>query len=159
MDPVLLEFLFTIGLPFTLLLLGFVTGTLVESAHYKSIRLREVRTRRMPVTTFRRPPTHLDVTDTTLVMGSAVVSIDYFKRFLAALRAIVGGRVKSYESLLDRGRREAILRMKEQAIQGGYDHVINVRLETSRLASARRNGKGTAGLEVLAFGTALKTSA
>ena len=94
-----------------------------------------------------------------MVRGQVVVSVDYFKRFLAALRAIVGGRVKSYESLLDRSRREAILRMKEQAIQGGYDHVINVRLETSRLAGTRRNGKGTAGLEVLAFGTALKTSA
>jgi hypothetical protein len=33
---------------------------------------------------------------------------------------------------------------------------VNVRLETSRLASARGNGEGTAGVEMLAFGTALK---
>jgi uncharacterized protein YbjQ (UPF0145 family) len=69
---------------------------------------------------------------------------------------LVGGRVASYESLLDRGRREAILRMKEEAFERGYNAVINVRIETSRLASSSRNGEGTAGVEVLAFGTALK---
>ena len=49
---------------------------------------------------------------TRLVQGSAVISIDYFKRMLAALRNIVGGEVKSYETLVDRARREATLRMK-----------------------------------------------
>jgi uncharacterized protein YbjQ (UPF0145 family) len=47
------------------------------------------------------------------VSGSVVVSVDYFKRFLAGLRTLVGGRVTSYETLLDRARREAILRCKE----------------------------------------------
>ncbi|MFT6733724.1 MAG: hypothetical protein ACJAS9_001914 [Polaribacter sp.] len=40
--------------------------------------------------------------------------MDYFKRFLAGLRNIFGGRVVTYESLVDRARREAILRMKEK---------------------------------------------
>ncbi|MBT8092626.1 MAG: YbjQ family protein, partial [Gammaproteobacteria bacterium] len=53
-------------------------------------------------------------------------------------------------------RREAVLRMVESARQQGYDAVINVRLETSRLANSARDGKGTAGVEMLAFGTALK---
>ena len=44
-----------------------------------------------------------------------MVSVDYFKRFLAGLRMIFGGRVSSYESLLDRARREALLRMRLQA--------------------------------------------
>ena len=88
--------------------------------------------------------------------GNTVVSIDHFKRFLAALRAILGGRIKSYESLLDRARREALLRLKKDAIDRGFHAVINVRLETTRLASSRQGGKGTAGVEVLAFGTGLK---
>jgi uncharacterized protein YbjQ (UPF0145 family) len=91
-----------------------------------------------------------------LVTGSVVVSVDYFKRFLAGLRGLVGGEVKSYGTLLDRARREAVLRMKEEAIRKGYDAIVNVRLETSRLASGRRDGKGTAGVEMLAFGTAVK---
>ena len=52
--------------------------------------------------------------------------------------------------------REAVRRMKEQAIAGGYDAVVNVRLETSRMASAFGNGQGTAGIEILAFGTAIR---
>jgi uncharacterized protein YbjQ (UPF0145 family) len=45
--------------------------------------------------------------------------------------------------------------MKEQARERGFDAVINVRIETSRLANARGNGEGTAGVEILAFGTGL----
>jgi uncharacterized protein YbjQ (UPF0145 family) len=63
--------------------------------------------------------------------------------------------LKSYETLLDRARRESVLRLKESARESGYRAVINVRLETSRLASGRRDGKGTAGVEILAFGTGL----
>ena len=87
--------------------------------------------------------------------GSTVVSLDYFKRIIAGLRAIVGGRVKTYEPLLDRARREALLRMAEDAKRRGFDAVINVRLETSRLANSTRDGQGIAGIEMLAFGTAV----
>ena len=48
------------------------------------------------------------------------------------------------------------MRVKEEARRRGAYAVINLRLETARLASARKNGKGTVGIEVLAFGTALK---
>ena len=60
------------------------------------------------------------------------------------------------DSMLDRARREAMLRMIEDARRDGYDAVFNVRLETSRLANSRGDGKGTAGVEMLAFGTAVK---
>ena len=46
--------------------------------------------------------------------------------------------------------------MIEQAREQGYDAVFNVRLETSRLANSTRDGNGTAGVEMLAFGTAIK---
>ena len=142
--------------PFLLLMLvGFVTGSLIEAGHYKDIRVREARLRNMPTITFRRPPPSWAIDKAGLVSGSTVVSIDYFKRFLAGLRAMVGGRVTSYESLLDRARREALLRMKEQAVASGYKAIVNVRLETSRLASSNRKGQGTAGVEILAFGTAV----
>jgi uncharacterized protein YbjQ (UPF0145 family) len=46
--------------------------------------------------------------------------------------------------------------MIEDARSQGYDAVFNVRLETSRLANSGRDGKGTAGVEMLAYGTAVK---
>jgi uncharacterized protein YbjQ (UPF0145 family) len=68
---------------------------------------------------------------------------------------IFGGRVKAYETLLDRARREALLRLKEGAVERGYHAVVNVRLETCRIANSR-NSESVAGLEVLAFGTGVK---
>jgi uncharacterized protein YbjQ (UPF0145 family) len=148
--------LFDLAVPLVLLLVGYFAGTMAEQSHYKSIRLRELRMRRMPTTNLKKPPAHWRVEKVALVAGSTVVSVDYFKRFLAQLRGFIGGRVRSYESLLDRARRESVLRMKEEAAKQGFDAVINVRLESSNIAAPFRNDRGTAGVEVLAFGTALK---
>ena len=153
------EALVQLGVPLFLLVLGYVAGGLAEQSHYKSIRLRELRLRRMPTTNLKKPPPHWRVEKVALVAGSTVISVDYFKRFLAGLRGFVGGRVRSYESLLDRARREAVLRMKEEAVAGGYDAVINVRLESTNIAAPLRNDRGTAGVEVLAYGTGLRRGA
>jgi uncharacterized protein YbjQ (UPF0145 family) len=142
--------------PLILLVVGYFAGTIAEQSHYKSIRVRELRLRRMPTTNLKKPPPHWRVEKVALVAGSTVISVDYFKRFLAGLRGFFGGRVRSYESRLDRARRESILRMKEEAAKLGCDAVINVRLESSNIAAPLRNDRGTAGVEVLAFGTALK---
>ena len=101
------------------------------------------------------PPGEWEIEGTGLVTGSVVVSIDYFKRFLSGLRALVGGRMTSYETLLDRARREALVRLKERTVERGYHALVNVRMETSRMANAR-GGNSVAGIEVLAYGTALK---
>jgi|TARA_B100001971_G_C17892405_1_gene383719 uncharacterized protein YbjQ (UPF0145 family) len=138
-----------------LLLLAYFLGSQLESNHYKSVREREAATKDMVVINFPRFPFEVEIERADLVMGSVVVSHDYFKRFLAQLRIIVGGRIKAYEPLLDRARREAVLRMKEQALARGHHTVVNIRLETSRLANSQRGGKGTAGVEMLAYGTAL----
>lgn len=156
MDPAAFEAAIQLGGPLLLLTVAYITGRFIEKRHYRDIRRREVRWSRLPAVTFRQVPKAWEVEECGLVTGSVVISIDHFKRFVASLRMIVGGRVKSYESLLDRARREALLRMKKDAIDAGYGAVVNVRLETSRLASARRKGQSTAGVEVMAFGTGLK---
>ena len=144
-----------LAIPLVLLIGTYLIGSFLERRHLKRIRAREEAARGYPVITFPDPPADWQVTATDVVQGSVVVSLDYFKRFVAALRALVGGRVKSYEPLLDRARREAVLRMIDAARARGFDAVVNVRLETSRLANARRNGEGTAGVEMLAYGTGL----
>jgi uncharacterized protein YbjQ (UPF0145 family) len=147
---------FDLLVPLILLIVGYFAGTMAEQSHYKSLRVRELRLRRMPTTNLKLPPPHWRVEKAALVAGSTVISVDYFKRFLAGLRGFFGGRVRSYESLLDRARRESMLRMKEEAAKQGFDAVINVRFESSNIAAPLRNDRGTAGVEVLAFGTALK---
>jgi uncharacterized protein YbjQ (UPF0145 family) len=95
---------------------------------------------------------HKKVKSAELVYGSAVISVDYFKRLLAGLRNIFGGTVKSYESLIDRARREAMLRMKEMA--QGATVIVNVRIETAAVGK-KANKKSIGCLEAVAYGTAL----
>ncbi len=148
--------LMTFLYPLILLLVTYAIGRGIERRHLKKLRQREERHRTFPAVTFAELPAGWQPTASTMVHGNVVISLDYFKRFVAGLRALVGGRIKSYEPLLDRARREAVMRMVEDAKRRGYHAVINVRLETARLANARGNGQGTAGIEMLAFGTALK---
>jgi uncharacterized protein YbjQ (UPF0145 family) len=150
---VLLQTGVELGLPLLLLVATYFIGNWIERRHYESIRRREREWLHFPATTFPTLPAGWVVTGSGLVTASVVTSVDYFKRFLAGLRMLVGGRVKSYESILDRARREALLRLKEEAGRQGYTAVVNVRIETSRMASAGRGGQGVAGLEILAFGT------
>lgn len=142
---------------FPLALMGaYFIGNYLETRHFDSIRAREQENSAFPVVTFDTMPKDWNVSQSELVSGSIVISLDYFKRIIAGLRGLIGGRVKTYEPLLERARREAVLRMIEEARELGFDAVFNVRLETSRLANARRDGKGVAGVEMLAFGTGVK---
>ncbi len=137
----------------TLLALGYGFGRYAENRHYKSIIRREKELNRIPAIAQRFPPLTATPYKAELVTGSVVISVDYFKRFLASLRNLIGGRVRSYESLLDRARREAILRMKEKADHLGAEMVFNIKLETSSIYKGRKNSVGS--VEVLAYGTAL----
>ena len=137
-----------------LLALGFGAGTFAEKRHYRSIEKRERAFLKLPAVSLRTPPYKPEeISESRLVYGSVVISIDYFKRVLAALRNIFGGGVKSYESLVDRARREATLRMKEKAPEA--DMIVNVRIETSSIGKSS-NRKGNIGsLEAIAYGTAV----
>jgi len=136
-----------------LLILGYFTGSIAERRHYKSIIRREDRLGNLVVIVAKTLPPMNPAPATTLVRGSVVISVDYFKRFLARLRMIFGGRIHTYESLLDRARREAILRMQEQARELGASMIFNMRFETSSISKGRKDAVGT--VEVLAYGTAV----
>ena len=154
MEEVLLIAL-QVAVPVGLLVVTYAIGSHIERRHYDEIRRREEQLRGIPAVTLRDLPPGWHVERAGLVTGAVVISLDYFKRFLASLRAVVGGPVKSYEPLLDRARREALLRMKEQAVQAGFDAVFNVRITTSRIANNQSRNQ-IAGVEILAFGTGIQ---
>lgn len=136
-----------------LLMLGYGTGRYLENRHYRSILRQEEKFRQIPVIASKFPPDMEQPCKTRLVTGNVVISVDYFKRFLANLRNITGGRVTSYESLIDRARREAILRMKKHAKDHNAQYVFNVKMETSSVFKGSGNSVGS--VEVLAYGTAI----
>ncbi len=141
-----------------MLLGAWISGGIIERRHLKNLLLLESGSRHMLAVTIEDLPPDWHVESGELVMGNVVISLDYFKRFAAGIKGIFGGNIRAFESLLERARREALIRMKGVAQARGYDTIINVRIETSTMASARRDGKGTAGVEILAFGTAISLS-
>ncbi len=133
---------------------GYFFGKHNEKKHYRSIKERENNLLALPLTSSKYP---LDDKETVkqayLVQGCVVISIDYFKRIVAGLRNFFGGNIQSYETLLDRARREAVLRLKESCSDA--DEIINLRIETSSISKGGDNRIGC--VEVLAYGTAIYT--
>jgi len=137
---------------FLLLIVTYFIGTYLEKKHYASLIEREKKLNNLPAISLKKPPSEGDFQQ-QLVLGSVTISVDYFKRFLAGLHNIFGGRLTSYESLLDRARREALLRMKEAALKQNATLILNIKYETASIYKGRGNAIGS--VEVLAYGTAL----
>lgn len=143
------------GLPAALLVAAYFIGSAIERSHFRRIRAKEHELSHILIFAIRRVPKDLHLAEPWLVSGSTVISVDYFKKFAADLRGIVGGRMGTYESLFERARREAIIRMKEKANHGGADIVLNLKLDTARIYAGARGA--TVSVEAVAYGTAYKT--
>ena len=134
-----------------LLMITYFIGSHIEKKHYQSLIEREKELNKLPAIAIKTPPE--GNYQQQLILGSVTISVDYFKRFLAALHTFFGGRVSSYETLLDRARREALLRMKEAALAQNATLILNVKYETASIYQG--NGSSIGSVEVLAYGTAM----
>ncbi len=143
--------LLQLALPLGLIAIGFGVGRLLELRHYRSIRARERELQGVVALSTRWVPEGVEPRSAELVSGAVVVSSDYFKSFVAGFRQLIGGRFRGYENLLERARREALLRLKAEARARGATLVIGLRFQTTSIA-----GSSTPAVEVLAFGTALR---
>ena len=124
-----------------------------ENKHIKRLIERESVMNTLPAMASRIPPGDGEY-DQFLVSGSVVIANDYFKTFVAGLRNLFGGKISAYETLLDRARREAVLRMKQEAKLLGAELIFNVKYETSNISG--QYNKRMPVVEVHAYGTALK---
>ena len=71
---------------------------------------------------------------------------------IANIQNFFGGRLTSYESIVERARREAIVRLKLEAEKMGANHIMGLRLSTTEL------GMQGGMVEVFAYGTAVQNS-
>ena len=137
------------------LIICYFVGNGIEKRHYKSIRQREVALFKKRCISFGKLKIDdTKVKDSFLISAGVVVGCDYFKAFVTGLKNIFGGNVSAYETVLDRGRREAILRMREKAYNSGADIVINTKIETIILdpIGTQQNPK----VSIVAYGTGIK---
>jgi len=147
------ELLIGLGVFAFLILLGLIAGTLIEQAHFRRLAGREAEVARMLVTQLKSFPFQAPGEQPPrLLIGEAVISADYLKSFLASLRKSFGGEMRSYKSLLDRARREATLRILEQARGLGYNAVCNVRYYNADVGGNTTGGKVNM-VAILASGT------
>ncbi len=136
------------------LLLGFFAGSYAEKKHFKSLDEREAQHRYIVQTqsrVFMMPA--IEKGQPAMVCSECVVASDYFKNFLSGFRKFFGGEMKSYNTLIERARREAILRLVEQAAGFGYNAICNVRVEPIDIAGNLKK-KAAATICVVASATA-----
>jgi len=140
-----------------LLCVGVIFGGMNERAHFKRLREDEAALSHIVQTNLKIiPEVHAKglEPDCILVSGNVVIAMDYFKKIIANLKSLVGGSLDSYETMLERARREAIVRMLKQADELGATAVHNIRIEFSTIAGSNPSAPG--GAELLAYGTAVK---
>ena len=152
-----MEVLINLGIFIFLIVFALLAGQHAERKHLLSLQRREQQLHDMLVTQLRSfPEGAFDDSPPRLFVAEVVIATDYLKSFLAKLRGIFGGEVKSFQSLLIRAHREATLRVLEQACEEGYDAVCNLRMQTADVGGNSTVRK-VAMVAILASGTAYHT--
>ncbi len=83
-----------------------------------------------------------------MVKGSVVQTKNFGRDFMAGMKTLVGGEIKSYTDMLNEARAIATKRMVDEAEALGADAVIGVTYGSAAVV------QGAA--EVIAYGTAVK---
>ena len=138
-----------------LIAIGYTFGKLAENRHIKKLNQREAKNGTFLITQLKCFPAHESGSKSPqIVLAETVVASDYFKSFLAGLRRLFGGEIRSFHSLLDRARRETTQRLVEQARAQGYNAICNLRLQTADVGGSSASKKGAAMVAILGSATA-----
>lgn len=136
-----------------LFVVGWFFGSRHERQHLARLAIAEKELAHIIVSTERfYQPILVADSQGELVMGSVVIAQDYFKMVIARVLSLFGKNLTTYETLLARARREALVRMRSQAQAKGYNHVYGLRFEVSNI-----NQLGSM-VEAIAYGTAVISS-
>lgn len=99
--------------------------------------------------------TTMGASSSTLLHVSICVGPSWGQMFFMWLKSLFGGRLQSYDTVLDFGRREVLLRLHQQANQLGCASIVNIRIETSVISFAKNDNSKQASVEFLAFATGI----
>ena len=112
-----------------------------------------------PVTNLSKPSQTRQIESSSLVMESISVGPSWWQIMIGGIKNLFGGKIHSYDKMLTYGRRVIIHRLRVQAIQSGFDEVINLRVETAMISKKSKGDDKTAAYEFTAYGTAIRYSA
>lgn len=147
---IFIALLIPVVIPFVIYAILSIVGHNMEKNHEKSLAEREAAIGHFPLFDLASVPPGMTASAGQLVSGNAVLGTGWLKQFFASFRAFVGGEIVSYQRVLQRARREAQLRMIEEARSHGATAIINVRYETSDVGGVKPFS------EVMCYGTMIR---
>ena len=96
-----MELVLGIGIPVFFLALGWFVGRYREQSHFRDLDTRESACCDMLVTQIRTFPLSVpSEVPPKMIAAEAIIATDYLKTFLANLRNLVGGELRSYQTML-----------------------------------------------------------
>ena len=101
------------------------------------------------------PMTTMSASSSTLLHVSICVGPSWGQMFFMWLKSLFGGRLHSYDTVLDFGRREVLMRLNQQANELGCASIVNIRIETSVISFAKNEKSKQSSVEFLAFATGI----
>ena len=130
--------LFVFAVP--LVVCGMIIGRSVEKNHFAELDQKEAANRDFLVTNLKTfPLAAAGVQDPAIVMSEVVIGSDYLKSWLAGWRGIFGGEIKSLQTLQVRAKREAIVRLIDQARQQGFNAICNLRVNSANITGVAKS--------------------
>ena len=96
-----------------------------------------------------------DITSCGIVWTGVVFGPSHWHLLIGYLNNLMGGSIDIFQKVVSAGRAEAMQRLRESAVDNGWDDVINVRIDTSDMAPQGGQG-GIKAVEVFAYGTGVK---
>ena len=149
-----LVLLFTIG-PWVL---SMIATFLYQPSQRKKLLAREAAFAATgdTLTTLKKPFGDKEIKEFTMVTANVVMSPSWVQMWIGSIITIFGGEINVFTKIVDWARREAKQRLREQVAEAGFDAVINVRFETTVMSRTRGGKDRTSGVEILAYGTAIK---
>jgi len=138
-----------------LLIVGFLAGRAIARKHRIDLDRREQQVAHLRVTDLRdHDAAMLGDRPARMVISEVTLGADYFISLLARLRNLIGGNVGVFEELLLRARREALMRLREQAVAEGYTGLANVRMEFADISGNAMSKQKAVMVTILAHATA-----
>ena len=129
---------------------GFGFGRYNEGKHFRYLDEQEQRLAYIRVNNSRFVVSEYSG---QMISSNVVISHDYFKYAIANVQNILGGRLTTHESVVERARRGAVVRLKLEAENIGATQIMGIRLSTTEL------GMQGGMVEVFAYGTAIQQPA
>lgn len=143
---------------------GFVVSMLFSRRNHRRM-IEEVKTRvdaslahygRDPLSNKKSLLDDREIANATMISSNYVLGPGWFNQFVAFWNSVFGGNIEAFDDVLMLARQECLQSLRDQAAAGGYDEVLNVRLETSRLTLLVAKSTSDKYVEIFAYGTAIK---